>query len=68
MTTTPDTEAGDQGSGNLRRWIIIGMVIAVGVIILVAVGTWFYLFAGDAPPAPTIDDALRLLQTTAPTE
>ena len=36
MSTTPGTEAAGQGSGNRRRWIIIGMVVVVIVGLAVA--------------------------------
>jgi uncharacterized membrane protein len=68
MTTTPGAETGDSGSGNRRRWIIIGIVVLIIVGIVVAVAGWYYLYGGTAPDAPTIDNALQQLLPTDPPE
>ena len=68
MTTTPGAETGDSGSGNRRRWIIIGIVVLIIVGIIVAAAGWYYLYGGTAPDAPTIDNALQQLLPTDPPE
>ena len=68
MSTTPGTEAPVQGSGNRRRWIIIGIVVIIIVGLAVAAGAWYYLYGGTAPDAPTIDNALQQLLPTDPPE
>ena len=67
MSTTPGTQAGETGSGNRRRWIIIGIVVVIIVGIAVAAAGWYYFYGGTAPEAPTIDNALQqLLPTDSP--
>ncbi|MEX1294838.1 MAG: hypothetical protein AB1Z67_01570 [Candidatus Limnocylindrales bacterium] len=67
MSTTPGTEAGDQRSGNRRRWIIVGIVAVIVVTVVVAAAGWWYFYGQPAPEAPTIDNALQqLLPTDAP--
>ena len=68
MSTTPGTEAADPGSGNRRRWIIIGIVVVIIVGLAVAAIAWYYLYGGTAPDAPTIDNALQQLLPTDPPE
>lgn len=68
MTPTPGTDAGDSGTGNRRRWIIIG-IVALMVIGIVVVSTgWWYFYGQPAPEAPTIDNALQQLLPTGPPE
>jgi hypothetical protein len=64
MSSTPETP--DSHKRQLRRWIVIGVVIAVAVIVIAAAGTWYYIFGGDAPDAPTIDNALQQLLPSEP--
>lgn len=68
MAGTQGSDGDDVHTRNLRRWIIIGVVIAVGAIILAALGVWYVFFYDlDVPPAPALDDALKvLLPTDAP--
>jgi len=71
MSGTPGTEDGDAGKSDLRRWIIIGIVVAVGVILVAVIGSivaFNYLYGGTAPDAPTIDNALQQLLPSAPPE
>ena len=68
MTTTPGAETGDSGSGNRRRWIIIGIVGLIIAGIVVAAAGWYFFYGGTAPDAPTIDNALQQLLPTDPPE
>ena len=53
MTTTPGTEMGDSGSGNRRRWLIIGIIVVIVVGLAVAAVMWWYFYGQPAPEAPT---------------
>ena len=70
MSGSPTTAQAD--AARRRRWIIIGIVIALVVIALAVIGTtiavWLFFFGSEAPAAPTLNDALQVLQTTAPAE
>jgi hypothetical protein len=72
MSSTPEAGNGDAGKRDRRRWIIIGIVVAiVAIVIATAVGAYLvydYLYGGIAPDAPTIDNALQQLLPTAPPE
>jgi len=68
MSTTPNTDAGDAGSGNRRRWIIVGVIVIIIVGIAVAAVMWWYFYGQPAPEAPTIDNALQQLLPTDPPE
>lgn len=65
MSMTPDRRTRPA----VRRRVIIGGVVAVAVIAVagIAFGWWFF-FGTEAPPSPTLDDALRVLQSPAPAE
>lgn len=66
MAGTQGSDRDDGHTRNLRRWVIIGAVIAVGAIILAALGVWYVFFYDlDVPPAPALDDALKVLLPTA---
>lgn len=66
MAGTQGSDRDDGPTRNLRRWIIVGVVIAVGAIILAALGVWYVFFYDlDVPPAPALDDALKVLLPTA---
>ena len=69
MSAAPETQA--EEAARRRRWIITGIVIAVLAIALavigITVGIWLF-FSGEAPAAPTLDDALQVLSTAVPAE
>lgn len=51
---------------NRRRIIVAVVVIAViALIALALVAGWLFFFGSDAPAAPTLDDALKVLQPSA---
>ena len=66
MTTTPDTETG--GSRNRGRWVIIGIVAVIVVAVIAAAAGWYYFYGGEAPAAPTLDNALQQLLPSEPPE
>ena len=70
MTAAPDTQEAE--AARRRRWIIISVAIAIGIIAVAVIGTtvavWLFFFGSEAPAAPTLNDALQVLQSAAPTE
>jgi hypothetical protein len=66
MSTTPGT--GANGSGNRRRWMIIGIGVLIIAAIVVAAAGWWYFYGQPAPEAPTIDNALQQLLPSDPPE
>ena len=68
MTTTPETHDADRR--RRRRWIILAVVV-VAVTILAIVGlvaAWMFFFGSEAPEAPTIDNAIKVLLPSASPE
>jgi hypothetical protein len=66
MTTTQGGETGGQPSRNLRPWIVIGLIVAVIIAVLGVAAVWIFFFGSEAPPAPTLDDALGVFGSAAP--
>ncbi len=70
MSAAPDPAEAE--AARRRRWVITGVVIAILVIAIAVIGTsiavWLFFFGSEAPPAPALDDALRVLQSAAPAE
>ena len=67
MSATPETKERD--GGNRRRWMIIAIAaIVILAIVLGVIAVWLFFFASEAPPAPTLNDALQVLGTPAPAE
>jgi heme/copper-type cytochrome/quinol oxidase subunit 2 len=70
MSAAPETQA--EEAARRRRWMITGVVIAILAIVIavigVTVGVWLFFFGDPAPAAPTLDDALQVLQSAAPAE
>ena len=52
-----------------RRWLVIGIIAAAIIAVLVGVFlVWFLFFSSEAPPAPSLQDALSGLGSPAPAE
>ena len=67
MSATPETEQRD--GGNRRRWLIVAVaVIVILAVVLGVIAVWLFFFGSEAPPAPTLNDALQVLATPAPAE
>ena len=47
---------------------VIAMAVIAIAIIASIFAVWLFFFGSEAPAAPTLDDALQVLQTTAPAE
>ncbi len=63
MTTIPPAEPSRRGPD--RRTVVLAVAaLIVLAVIAVAVAVYLLFFASEAPPAPTLDDALRVLQPT----
>lgn len=67
MTSVPSS--GPNRRGPDRRSAVLAVAVVI-VIVAIAATLLVYLvfFASEAPTAPTLDDALRVLQPTAPPE
>ncbi len=65
MNATPHTA--DPGPRRPRRRGYLALAIVVLLLLAVAglVAAWLFFFAGEAPPAPTLDDALKVLLPSA---
>jgi hypothetical protein len=67
MTETPQTPGTETVR---RRWLILA-VVALGIALIAIVGlvvVWLFFFGSEAPAAPTIDDAIKVLLPTATPE
>ena len=64
MTATPPNDPA--GRGRDRRLIMLAvavlLVLAAGLAVL---AVWLLFFASEAPAAPTLDDALKVLLPSA---
>jgi hypothetical protein len=67
MSTAPTQP---QQPGSDRRRIIIAAVViaAVALIVILLVAAWLFFFGSEAPDAPTLDDALKVLLPSASPE
>ena len=46
-----------------------GAVAVVAIVVIVGLAAaWLFFLGSEAPPAPTLDDALQVLQSAAPSE
>jgi flagellar basal body-associated protein FliL len=68
MSGTPEMQ--DQERVRRRRWIIVGLVAVVLVIVFIAAiaAAWLFFFGSEAPDAPTIDEAIKVLLPSASPE
>lgn len=60
MGTTPTTDPKRRGLDRRMVALAIAVVIVLAVI-AAAAAVYVVFFASEAPPAPTLDDALRVL-------
>ncbi|MEA2027255.1 MAG: hypothetical protein U9O18_11235 [Chloroflexota bacterium] len=66
MATTPGTPETDPGR---RRRLIIIAVVAVALLIAVSfVAAYLLFFGSEAPEAPSIENAIKVLLPSAPPE
>lgn len=54
-----------EGSSRNRRLIIIAVVGIVVIAILGLVAAWLFFFGSEAPQAPTLDNAIKVLLPSA---
>jgi len=67
MAPTPPSQPA--GRSRDRRLIVLVIVVLLVVAVVVAlVAGWFFFFGTEAPPAPTLDDALQVLLPSASPE
>ena len=59
MTATPTQP--EPARGRRRRLIIIGVLVVLAVAIAGLVAAYVFFFGSEAPPAPAIDDAIKVL-------
>jgi len=67
MTSAQPSQPADR---RRRRLIVIAIVVLVVAAVVIAglVAGWFLFFGSEAPPAPTIDEAIKVLLPSAPPE
>jgi flagellar basal body-associated protein FliL len=66
MTDTPTTQAPPPRRS--RRPVIVAVVVILALAIAGVVAAYVFLFGSEAPPAPSIDDAIRVLLPSASPE
>jgi flagellar basal body-associated protein FliL len=66
MSTTP-TPPVEPGS-NRRLLVIIVALVVIALVIGGLVAAYWFLFGSEAPPAPTIVDAIKILLPSASPE
>jgi len=66
MSTTPSEPA--EAPSNRRLIVIAGLIALVALVVLGLVAAYLFFFGSDAPPAPTIEDAVRVLLPSASLE
>ena len=64
MTATPPSQPAERGRD--RRLIMLAIaVLLVLAAALAVLAVWLFFFASEAPAAPTLDDALKVLLPSA---
>jgi flagellar basal body-associated protein FliL len=66
MSSTP-SEPADSGS-NRRLLIILAVVAVIALVVIGLVAAYLFFFGSEAPPAPTIDEAVKVLLPSASPE
>lgn len=64
MRSSPPTPA---PPSRIDRRVVLAVVVvlAVAAVAVAAFLVWLFFFANEAPAAPTLDDALRVIQPSA---
>lgn len=55
-----------EGRRRRRRFLILVVVAVVVATVAGLALAWYLFFGSEAPPAPTLDDAVRLLLPSVP--
>ena len=58
MTPTPQPAA---DRVRRRRLVVIAVIVIAVIVVAGLVAGWLFFFGSEAPPAPTLDDALQIL-------
>ncbi len=64
MNATPTQQPSVTGRRR-RRLFIVAVVLVLLLAIAGLVATWLFFFGSEAPPAPSLDDALKILLPSA---
>ncbi len=64
MNATPTQQPSVTGRRR-RRLLIVAVVLVLLLAIAGLVAVWLFFFAGEAPAAPSLDDALKVLLPSA---
>jgi len=59
MTATPETRGSDPG--RRRRYIALAVVVVGLLVVAGLIVAWLYFFGSEAPAAPTLDNAIKVL-------
>ena len=66
MTPMNETSRARRISAQRRRLLLIAILLVVAAVVIALAAAWLFFFGSEAPPAPSLDDALQLLQTPLP--
>jgi len=63
MTATPEHQGSDPGR---RRLIVIMAIVGMALIVILGLAAgWLFFFGSEAPEAPTLEDAIKVLMPSA---
>ena len=68
MSAASGSQDADAARRRRRMMAVVAMAVIAIAIIASIIAVWLFFFGSEAPAAPTLDDALQVLQTTAPAE
>ena len=74
MTPTPQTPADGQAPrrvgllGSRRRLLMAAAILAAVLAVVGLVAIYLFFFGSEAPPAPSIDDAIKVLLPSPPAQ
>ena len=66
MATMEDGGTGARRPRGVRFWIALALLVGVVAAAIGVVAVWFVFFSSEAPPAPTLQDALSGLGSPLP--